>query len=246
MVGYLIAFRRVRAAGENPEHLTNILIYGLISALVGARAYYVLFNLSEYLANPREILAVWHGGIAIHGALIGALIATYVYARLNELEFWRWTDLMIPSMLLGQAIGRWGNYMNQEAFGTPTSLPWAIFIDPAKRPPEFVAFTHFHPTFLYESIWNLFGFALLIYLSRRQQDEPVSWPSGSLLLVYGIYYSLGRFFIEGLRTDSLMLGPIRIAQLVSISAVIICGMLLWRWRARAAQKSDLPLARAGA
>ncbi len=230
LIGYMIAYRRVRAAGEDPEHLTNILVYGLISALVGARAYYVLFSLSEYIDDPAEIIAIWHGGIAIHGALIGAFLSTYIYTRRYRLDWLKWMDLMIPSMLLGQAIGRWGNFMNQEAFGTPTDLPWGIFIDAAKRPLEFASFTHFHPTFFYESIWNLAGFALLIYLSGRQKDAPLSWPKGSLLLVYGIYYSFGRFFIEGLRTDSLWFGPLRVAQLVSLGAVVGCAVLLWRLR----------------
>ncbi len=234
MVGYYVAFKRVRAAGEDPEHLTNILVYGLISALIGARAYYVLFSLSDYIREPGEIIAIWHGGIAIHGALIGAFLATFIYTRRHKLDWLLWMDLMIPSMLLGQAIGRWGNYMNQEAFGTPTDLPWAIFIEPARRPLEFAASTHFHPTFFYESVWNLVGFAILLYLSRLQVRTPVSWPKGSLLLFYGIYYSFGRFFIEGLRTDSLMFGPLRIAQLVSLAAVVGCGALLWRLRSQAA------------
>ncbi len=240
LIGYIIAHRRVRAAGEDPEHLTNILVFGLISALVGARAYYVLFSLSEYLDDPGEIIAIWHGGIAIHGALIGAFLATYFYTRRYRLDWLKWMDLMIPSMLLGQAIGRWGNYMNQEAFGTPTDLPWGIFIDPAKRPLEFASFTHFHPTFFYESMWNLAGFALLIYLSGRQKEAPLSWPNGSLLLVYGAYYSFGRFFIEGMRTDSLMLGPLRVAQLVSLAAVVGCGVLLWRLRAGSAADDARP------
>ncbi len=240
LIGYIIAYYRVRAAGENPEHLTNILVFGLVSALVGARAYYVLFNLSEYLKEPGEIIAIWHGGIAIHGALIGAFLTTYLYSRHYQLDWLKWMDLMIPSMLLGQAIGRWGNYVNQEAFGTPTDLPWGILIDPAKRPLEFASFTHFHPTFFYESMWNLAGFALLIYLSGRQKETPSSWPNGSLLLVYGAYYSFGRFFIEGLRTDSLMLGPLRVAQLVSLAAVVGCSVLLWRLRTAPAADDARP------
>lgn len=240
LIGYIIAYRRVRAAGENPEHLTNILVYGLVSALICARVYYVLFNLSDYLKEPGEIIAIWHGGIAIHGALIGAFVTTYLYARHYRLDWLKWMDLMIPSMLLGQAIGRWGNYMNQEAFGIPTDLSWGIFIDPANRPPEFASFTHFHPTFFYESIWNLAGFAFLLYLSGRQKEAPSSWPRGSLLLVYGIYYSFGRFFIEGIRTDSLMLGPLRVAQLVSLAAVAGCGVLLWRLRTGPAADNARP------
>ncbi len=236
LVGYIVAYRRVVSRGEEPDHLTNILVYGLIAAIIGARAYYVLFSLSDYIDRPAEIFAIWHGGIAIHGALIGALGATYIYARRHRLNFLKWADLLIPSMILGQAIGRWGNYMNQEAFGGPTNLPWAIFIDPIKRPAALAEFEYFHPTFLYESIWNLAGFALLIYLSRRQIRAPRLWPAGSIFIVYCIYYSVGRGLIEGLRTDSLMLGPIRIAQLVSLVAVIGGAALLVKWR-RAAQEA---------
>ncbi|MDP1808911.1 MAG: prolipoprotein diacylglyceryl transferase [Actinomycetota bacterium] len=231
LAGYAVAYRRVKARGQDPEHLINILVYGLISAIVGARFYYVLFSLADYLPRPAEALAVWHGGLAIHGALIGGIISTVVYTRRHGLNFWYWADILAPSIILGQAIGRWGNYMNQEAFGGPTRLPWGIYIEPAKRPLEWARFSHFHPTFLYESLWSLAGFAILLYLSRRQTARPASWPNGSILLVYAIYYSIGRFFVEGLRTDSLMLGPIRVAQLVSLALIIICSTVLWRWRA---------------
>lgn len=203
----------------------------MISAIVGARIYYVLFSPAAYLARPAEALAVWHGGLAIHGALIGGITSTVIYARRHGLNFWYWADILAPSIILGQAIGRWGNYMNQEAFGGPTRLPWGIYIEPAKRPLEWARFTHFHPTFLYESLWSLAGFAILLYLSRRQTARPALWPAGSIFLVYAIYYSIGRFFIEGLRTDSLMLGPVRVAQLVSLGLIVICSTVLWRWRA---------------
>ncbi|HEB13042.1 MAG TPA: prolipoprotein diacylglyceryl transferase [Actinobacteria bacterium] len=237
LIGYAIAHRRVKSRGQDPEHLTNILIIALVSAVIGARLYYVLFSLSDYLANPVEIFAIWHGGLAIHGALIGGILSTVWYTRRYGLNFWLWADLIIPSMILGQAIGRWGNYMNQEAFGSPTSLPWAIYISPVRRPAEFAGFSHFHPTFLYESIWNLLGFALLMYLSHRQRLQPKAWPTGSLLLVYGIYYSIGRGMIEGLRTDSLMLGPIRVAQLISVIIIVGCAGLLYSWRRQSDPKN---------
>lgn len=232
LAGYLVAYLRVKNRGEDPDHLINILIYGLISAIIGARIYYVLFSLADYVHRPLEVLTIWHGGLAIHGALIGGIISTVVYTRLHRLNFWYWADIIAPSIILGQAIGRWGNFINQEAFGGPTNLPWGIYIEPAKRPIELMGFTHFHPTFLYESLWNIIGFGLLLYLSTRQKARPALWPSGSIFLVYAIYYSIGRFFIEGLRTDSLMLGPIRIAQLVGLLVIIGCSALLFRWRSR--------------
>ena len=230
LTGYAVAYKRVQKRGQDPDHLVNILIYGLISAVIGARLYYVLFNLSDYLKHPAEIPAVWHGGLAIHGGLIGGLLAGYIYTRRHRLDFWYWADLIAPSIILGQAIGRWGNYFNQEAFGAPTRLPWGIFIEPMKRPPELMRYSHFHPTFLYESLWNLAGFALLLYLARRQTDRPAAWPPGSIFLAYAIYYSVGRGLIEGLRTDSLMLGPVRVAQLASIVIIIACSTVLFLWR----------------
>ena len=243
VIGYAIAYKRVKDRGQDPEHLTNILIYGLISAIIGARAYYVLFSLKDYLSNPVEALAVWHGGLAIHGALTGGIISTTIYARRHGLDFWYWADLMAPSIILGQAIGRWGNWMNQEAFGVPTKLPWAIYIEPSKRPLEFSAFSHFHPAFLYESLWNVLGFGLLLYLSRRQRADKRLWPTGSVFLAYGIYYSIGRGLIEGLRTDSLMWGPFRAAQWASAGIIIVCAIILWRRRAATAVPGRTPKAK---
>ena len=228
----MVAYWRVKSRGQNPDHLSNILIYGLISALVGARLYYVIFSFSNYVNNPAEIFAIWHGGLAIHGALIGGILSTAIYTKRHAINFWYWADLIIPSVILGQAIGRWGNYMNQEAFGSPTSLPWGIYISAPHRPVELAQYTHFHPTFFYESVWNLLGFGLLIYLSHRQKLHPKAWPAGSILLAYGIYYSFGRGLIEGLRTDSLMLGSIRVAQLISVIIIIVCVSLMYNWRSK--------------
>jgi phosphatidylglycerol---prolipoprotein diacylglyceryl transferase len=221
-----LAYQRVKARGEDPEHLTNIFIYGLISGLIGARLFYVLFNLSGYLASPGEIIAIWQGGLSIHGGLTGAIAATVIYTRRNAINFWSWSDMIVPSVILAQAIGRWGNYVNQEAFGSPTDLPWGIYIEPAKRPLEYIASDYFHPTFLYESIWNLLGFALLVYLTKRQRLNPLKWPAGSLLLIYGIYYSVGRTAIEALRADALMWGPVAAAQLGGVAIIIVCSALL--------------------
>jgi len=232
LLGYLVAYFRTRARGQDPEHISNILVVSIVAAIVGARLYYVIFSFNNYRGNLKEVFAIWHGGLAIHGGIIGALIALIVYTNYQKLDFWYWADLMVPSLILGQAIGRWGNFFNQEAFGYPTKLPWGIYIPPAKRPVGYLAFTHFHPTFLYESLWDILGFILLILLARYQLKKSKLLPAGSILFAYGIYYSFGRFWIEGLRTDSLYLGPLRAAQVISIIIIALSTLLYFYRRER--------------
>ena len=212
----------------NPDLISDLSIWLVIGAIPAARLYYVLFQWSEYSQHPERIIAIWQGGIAIHGAIIGGIIAALIFARLNKISFWQLTDLVAPSLILGQAIGRWGNFFNSEAFGRPTDLPWKLYIPPDHRPVDLVDFEYFHPTFLYESLWNLMVFALLLTLFFRALSKKSSLKIGTLFLVYGIAYSLGRFWIEGLRTDSLMLGPLRMAQMVSLGGMTL-GLLGLTW-----------------
>lgn len=211
----------------NPELISDLAIWLVIAAIPSARLYYVLFQWQEYAQNPDQIIAIWKGGIAIHGAVIGGLIAGLIFARLKRISFWQLTDLIAPSLILGQAIGRWGNFFNSEAFGRPTDLPWKLYIPPERRPPGYESAAYFHPTFLYESLWNGMVFALLIGLFFWGQKTK-KLKVGTLFLVYLIAYSSGRFWIEGLRTDSLMLGPLRIAQVVSLSCITV-GILGLLW-----------------
>jgi phosphatidylglycerol:prolipoprotein diacylglycerol transferase len=212
----------------NPDLISDLSIWLVIGAIPAARLYYVLFQWSEYSQHPERIIAIWQGGIAIHGAIIGGIIAALIFARLKKISFWQLTDLVAPSLILGQAIGRWGNFFNSEAFGRPTDLPWKLYIPPDHRPVDLVDFEYFHPTFLYESLWNLMVFALLLTLFFRALSKQSSLKVGTLFLVYGIAYSLGRFWIEGLRTDSLMLGPLRMAQMVSLGGMTL-GLLGLTW-----------------
>lgn len=225
IVGYLVAYFRAQSRGDDTDHVGNILIVSMIAAIIGARIYYVLFSFNSYRGNLLEMAAIWHGGLAIHGGLIGGILAVIIYTRYKKLDFWYWADLLAPSLILGQAIGRWGNYFNQEAFGYPTDLPWAIFIPPEKRPPEFAGAGYFHPTFLYESLWDLLGFILLIFLARYQRRHRDRLPDGTVLLAYGIFYSAGRFAIESLRTDSLYLQGLRAAQVAGVVAIVLCVIL---------------------
>ncbi|NET90840.1 MAG: prolipoprotein diacylglyceryl transferase [Kamptonema sp. SIO1D9] len=220
---YLASRRHV-----NPDLLADLAIWLVIAAIPCARLYYVLFQWEEYAQRPEEIIAIWKGGIAIHGAIIGGTIATLIFSRLNKISVWLLADLVVPSLILGQAIGRWGNFFNSEAFGAPTDLPWKLYIPPNRRPLEYIDYEYFHPTFLYESLWNLMVFALLMYLFFWGLRHRGKLKTGTLALVYMVAYSCGRVWIEGLRTDSLMFGPLRVAQLISLMAIAF-GLLGLAW-----------------
>lgn len=214
---WLSAREAVRRA-ESPDDLLKAAEIALIGGLIGARLYYVLFNLDYYQTQPWwRIFAVWEGGLAIHGGLIAGLLTGGAYVWAKGLPLLTYLDIVAPSLALAQAIGRWGNFFNEEAFGGPTDLPWKLFISEPRRPPAYVDQQFFHPTFLYESLWNVGAFLILyVVLRRRLERAP-----GALFLAYLGFYSLGRFWIEGLRTDSLMLGSFRIAQIVSVTAVVV-------------------------
>jgi phosphatidylglycerol:prolipoprotein diacylglycerol transferase len=212
----------------NPDLISDLAVCLVIAAIPCARLYYVLFEWQEYAQNPGKIFAIWQGGIAIHGAVIGGLIAALLFARFRKVSFWQLTDVVAPSLILGQAIGRWGNFFNSEAFGAPTDLPWKLFIPPSNRPPGYENSAYYHPTFLYESLWNLATFAILMALFFRDQQAKPKLKPGTLFLTYLVCYGLGRFWIEGLRMDSLMLGSLRIAQVVSLIQVII-GLIGLVW-----------------
>ncbi|MTI95043.1 MAG: prolipoprotein diacylglyceryl transferase [Firmicutes bacterium] len=204
-IGLLVA-RRLGKRFDYPAGIfEDFLIYVLPVALIGARLYYVAFNWAPYAADPARIIAVWEGGLAIHGAVLAAILVALWFCRRRNMDFFRFVDIAAGPLILGQAIGRWANYVNQEAYGTPTDLPWAMYIAGEYR----------HPTFLYESLWNLLIFGILVWYLRKQPQP------GRVFAMYLIGYSIGRFFIEGLRTDSLMLGPLRIAQVISIAFILI-------------------------
>jgi len=216
LIGTLLALKEVERHGWDPDKFLNVIIVCLPAAFVGGRLYYVIFNWDYYGKFPAEIPATWHGGIAIHGALIAAFLAGYFMLRYYRLSFWQAADFAAPSVVLGQAIGRWGNFFNQEAYGypvDPAKVPWAMYIDGAYR----------HPTFLYESLWDLAVFIFLLVFRRKARLE-----KGDVFLSYAFLYSLGRFFVEGLRTDSLMLtSTLRAAQVVSLVAMVAAALLLY-------------------
>lgn len=232
LAGY-VAAHRAQARGEDPEHVWNLLLLGMVLGILGARLYYVAFEWPRFAGRSLlEILNPATGGLAIHGALIGAIAAALIYTRWKRLSLLRWVDICMPPFMLAQAVGRWGNFFNQEAYGRPTDLGFGVLIDEANRLPpfdnmaEYPPDTLFHATFLYESLWNLAGFGLLVGLERRRRG----WMRpGDVALMYAIWYGLGRLWIEGLRTDSLCTsgvggsceGALRAAQLASLALIAI-------------------------
>jgi len=235
----LLATRRARAHQIDPDHVWNQLMLGLIFGVVGARLYYVAFEWPRFAGRPLlEILSPQGGGLAIHGAILGALLAVLIYTRRHRLPILTWLDICVPTLLVGQAVGRWGNFFNQEAYGRPTGLPWGLDIDMAHRiapyndPQQFPAATRFHPTFLYESALDALALALILLIERRRRAR---LRPGDSALLYGVFYSAVRFFTEGLRTDSLCIGPytldgscaggLRIAQVVSVVLLVLCAVV---------------------
>lgn len=204
-----IALKEGKRVNISEDDLLNLAIIAIPSGLLGARLYYVIFNWSWYSNHLSEILNFRGGGMAIHGALIGGVLAGFIYTKVKKFNFFKMADTVMIGIPLGQAIGRWGNYINGEAHGGPTNLPWGIMVDGIKV----------HPTFLYESIWDLGIFIFLWCFRKNKKYE------GQLAITYLTLYSIGRFFIEGLRTDSLMIGPLRMAQVISLVTIIVCVIL---------------------
>ncbi|QZZ22495.1 prolipoprotein diacylglyceryl transferase [Leptothermofonsia sichuanensis E412] len=228
LLGVTLSQTLAKRRHVNPDLISDLAIWLVIAAIPSARLYYVLFQWQEYAQQPDQIFAIWRGGIAIHGAVIGGLVASLIFCWIKRISFWQIADLIAPSLILGQAIGRWGNFFNSEAFGRPTDLPWKLYIPLDRRPPGYEGFDYFHPTFLYESLWNLMVFAILMSLFVWGLKPNSKLKTGTLFLVYLVAYSCGRFWIEGLRMDSLMLGPLRIAQVISLVQITVgVAGLIW-------------------
>lgn len=236
MLGALYAAWRARLDGEDPEHVWNALVIAVLLAIVGARLYHVfseprggMVGWSYYRKHPIEILYIWQGGLGIYGAIAGGVLGVLIYAWRAKLKPLQWLDYGAPGLAIGQAIGRWGNFINQELYGPPTNLPWGLIIDPEHRiapytdltryPPE----TLFHPTFLYESLWCLLVFAVLALVAHYLKSRLLP---GDILLGYLIGYPLGRFFLEYLRPDAWMIGPLAAAQWFAIVCVVGGGVAL--------------------
>ena len=237
IIGLIISKKLAKERNIEPQYISEVLPSLIMSSVIGARAYYVFFEWRKYSGNNfftsfdlfntsiqiPSFLAIWEGGIAIHGGLIGGFISIYFFCKSKNIHLKTFIDLLIPSIILGQSIGRWGNFFNNEAFGIPTNLPWKLFIPIQNRPIEFIDYEFFHPTFIYESLWNLLIFIILIIIFFKQNKNTFIRP-GFISCLYLIGYSFGRFWIEGLRIDPLCIrcippfcdGGLRIAQFISI------------------------------
>ncbi|MBR0374477.1 MAG: prolipoprotein diacylglyceryl transferase, partial [Mogibacterium sp.] len=206
LIAVMISYHRAPIFDIKPDDAFDIALIMLPVGVIGARIYYVIFNWDYYAGDFLKIINIRNGGLAIHGGLIFGVLAVVLMCRRRKISFLNLLDLYFPTVALAQAIGRWGNFFNNEAHGTETDLPWAVIIDGKG----------YHPTFLYESIWCFLIFIVLLRLSRRRRFV------GQITFLYGILYSIERFFVEGLRTDSLMIGPFRQAQIISVCILIAC------------------------
>jgi len=239
---YLATFEARRRA-ESSERVWDALTWVLIGGVVGARLWHIFTPTASlveqgitpayYLTHPLDAIATWNGGLGIPGAIIGGLIALFFFSRHYHLTFLTWCDIIAPGLALGQAVGRWGNFFNQEVYGAPCSLPWCISIDERYRLPKYRDVQTYHPLFLYESIWNLANVIFLMWLGRRFSAR---LKPGDLFLVYLITYPLGRFLLEFLRLDPSNVGSLNINQTVMLVSVLFSGVVLFlRHRTRPVQ-----------
>ncbi|KAB7706473.1 prolipoprotein diacylglyceryl transferase [Bacillus aerolatus] len=231
-LGFYLAAKEGERLGLEKDTFADLLIWAIPIAILSARLYYVIFQWEYYSQHPGDIIKIWNGGIAIHGALIGAVVTAIIFSKVKNISFWKLADIAAPSLILGQAIGRWGNFMNQEAHGGEVTRSFLenLYLPEFIINQMYIDGHYYHPTFLYESIWNLLGFILLLSLRK------VNLKRGELFLSYVIWYSIGRFFIEGLRTDSLMLtDSLRIAQVISL---VLLAAAIAVWMIRRNQKAE--------
>ncbi|ERI90623.1 prolipoprotein diacylglyceryl transferase [Clostridiales bacterium oral taxon 876 str. F0540] len=215
MLGILIAQYTCKFRNVDYDTFINTVLLALPLSIIGARLYYVLFEFDYYKNNMSQILNIRQGGLAIHGGLIAGVLTAFLYLKHKKINFFKLADAAVPSIILAQAIGRWGNFFNQEAHGGPVSYDFIKHFPGFIQRGMYIEGTYYQPTFLYESIWNICVLVVLLAILKKSKK------SGIVFFTYIGLYSMGRFFIEGLRTDSLMLGSIRIAQLVSLSGIIL-------------------------
>lgn len=249
LAGGYLATLELKRRGHDPEMVWDLLVYLIVGGIIGARLWHVLtpppssiaqgFTTQYYLTHPLDALAIWKGGLGIPGTILGGLVALYLYARAHRgISFLEWTDMAAPSLALGQAIGRWGNFFNQELYGAPTNLPWKIFIDPAHRLAGYESFAFYHPLFAYESILNLANMLLLLWLMRRYRS---ALKVGDVFNVYLIVYPLIRFSLDFLRLDASQVFSLNINQ--TLSAVVgVCALIVLLWRHRASASSETRVA----
>ena len=228
LVGGLISIFESKKFGISEDFFINLFFYMVPIAIIGARLYYVAFNWNYYQSNQMEIFRIWNGGLAIHGAIIFGLIWAIIYSKKYKINYLRILDIIVVGLLIGQAIGRWGNFFNQEAYGSITTLS---FLESLRLPTFIIegmniGGNYYHPTFLYESIWTLVGFIAILKIRRNKYIK-----IGQITSFYLVWYGIGRLIIESMRMDSLMLGDIKMAQLASL-IMIAAGVVLFIFKLR--------------
>lgn len=229
LAGFILASREAKRKGEDPEHTFTMAILLVPMAFIGARLYHVIDRWDFYSQNPISIFG--GAGLGIFGAIAGGVTGLIIYTKWRKLNILRWLDIAAPGLILGQAIGRWGNFFNQELYGYPTDLPWGIYIDPIHRLSGYGAFSHFHPMFLYESLLNFLGCFLLLFLGRKLGKRLLD---GDIISLYVIYYGLVRFALEGLKIDVWTIAGFPTARWISIIAIlaVVAVMIYRRLRGR--------------
>ena len=231
-LGLFLAIREGKKMGINSEFFYDLVTYGLPISIIGARIYYVAFSWDYYSSHPEGIIKIWQGGIAIHGAIIAAFIFGYFFCKKRKVSFWLVADIASVSFIIAQAIGRWGNFMNQEAHGgvvpgatldAQREFLQSLFIPDFIVNNMYINEAYYHPTFLYESLWNMVGFLFIVFVLRKLPKLLV----GEIAAFYAVWYSIGRYLVEGMRTDSLMLTEsIRMAQFISITTIVLVLILV--------------------
>ncbi len=216
LLGFWLVLFLAKQYKQDKSFFSDLLLYWVIGAILGARVYYVLYAWDFYKDNLVDVLKIWQGGLAIHGIILGGFIATFIYCRIKKKDFWLTADIVAVGLVLTQIVGRVGNYFNQEIFGLPTSQAWGIPIEIMNRPVEYLQAEYFHPTFLYESLLNIFVLLVLLFLTSVQIKKH-KWPAGTIFLSYLILYSVVRFSLEFLRIDySPLVFGVRWAQIYSV------------------------------
>jgi phosphatidylglycerol---prolipoprotein diacylglyceryl transferase len=233
VVAAYMAARRAPKYGQDPERVWDMVTWAVIGGVIGARLWHILtpspslvaqgITTMYYLTHPLEALAIWNGGLGIVGAVAGGALAVFIYLRSKKLSFLIWVDILAPGLILAQAIGRWGNFINQELYGAPTTLPWGLYIDPAHRLPQFADVAYYHPTFFYESLLNLIGMGLLIWLGTRYFEK---LKPGDLFLVYLVYYPIVRILMEALRLDSSTVEGLNVNQALMVVVLLASAATL--------------------
>jgi phosphatidylglycerol:prolipoprotein diacylglycerol transferase len=244
LAGGFLAQKEAERKGHDPDTVWDLMVWLIIGGIVGARLWHVFtpppssiamgITTKYYLTHPLALINTRNGGLGIPGAVMGGALALYLFTKKHNLSFGAWADFAAPGLALGQAIGRWGNFFNQELYGAPTNLPWKLYIDPVHRLPGFESVSYYHPLFLYEMLWNLGNMAVLLWISHRLGDK---LKNGDVFLAYLVIYPIGRFFLDFLRLDASRIEGVNANQTLMVIVALSSIIALW-WRHRMNRASE--------